>query len=182
MDSPVRRPKKGSVHPHGHTVDSPVKTRSRSRSHPHSHLRYPKRHQERDPEVESWSICHRRRARDTTTIPLPRMRITHMMMQILASQTKRRIELSRRVHVAQYSPVSRPPPLDHPLCPSVVRGALRPHPGKKDNQLEFGQTSIPAFHQYIRLVFMGRDLSGTKYFVSYSMRMIHCNAIVRAVL
>ena len=54
MDSPVRRPKKGSVHPHGHTVDSPVKTRSRSRSHPHSHLRYPKRHQERDPEVESW--------------------------------------------------------------------------------------------------------------------------------
>src|SRR5580693_733162 len=30
----------------------------------------------------------------------------------------------------------------------VVRGALRPHPGKKDNQFEFGQTSIPAFHKY----------------------------------
>ena len=133
MDSPVRRPKKGSVHPHGHTVDSPVKTHSRSRSHSHSHLRYPKCHQERDPEVAmnltlvqtrhrsrpQHSICYRRRARDTTPIPLPRMRITHMTMQILASQTKRRIELSRRVHVAQYSPVSRPPPLDHPLCPSL---------------------------------------------------------------
>ena len=54
MDSPVRRPKKGNVHPHGHTVDSPVKTRSRSRSHSHSHLRYPKCHQEHDPGVESW--------------------------------------------------------------------------------------------------------------------------------
>jgi len=54
MDYPVRKLKKGSVHPHSHTVDSPVKTRSRSRSHPHSRLRYPKRHQERDAEAESW--------------------------------------------------------------------------------------------------------------------------------